>query len=87
MEDLGVLSSNTIVSSCQDCHMPKATAAASRRSGVRKELKSHELAGGGAHSLDLVAALTANNQDINQSAIARGKSQAVSMFKEQQASR
>jgi hypothetical protein len=69
-----------IVSTCQDCHMPTNTGSACSWGEVRTDLPSHEFAGAAAPSLDLIAAYTASDPEVDQSAIAAGRARALSML-------
>ncbi len=69
-----------VVSTCQDCHMPTASGSACSWGAVRSDLPSHEFAGAAVPSLDLIAAYTAGDPDIDQSAIAAGRARALSML-------
>ncbi|MGE4073420.1 MAG: hypothetical protein AB7E72_19795 [Lysobacterales bacterium] len=68
------------VSTCQDCHMPTASGSACSWGALRNDLPSHEFAGAAVQSLDLIAAHTANDPNIDQSAIAAGRARALSML-------
>lgn len=69
-----------VVSTCQDCHMPKATMRACVYTPERPGMGRHEFAGGSAQVLDLIAAYTENDPAVDQAAIARGRAAAVSML-------
>ncbi|MBX3323110.1 MAG: hypothetical protein KF757_08995 [Phycisphaeraceae bacterium] len=68
------------VSSCQDCHMPRAVGQACFFGPERQDLRRHEFAGSGAQSLDIIAAFTAEDPDVDQAAIIRSRAAAVSML-------
>lgn len=70
----------TIVSTCQDCHMPRATARGCFDGPVRADLARHEFAGAAAPILDLIAALYANDPAVDQVALRRGRAKAVEML-------
>lgn len=72
---------SAIVSTCQDCHMPRVELAnacfdASPREGLRR----HDFAGAAAPSLDLIAELYKDDPSVDLAAIARGRAKAVSML-------
>lgn len=70
-----------VVSTCQDCHMPRAeSASASFDSPPRDGLPRHDFAGAAAPSLDLIAELYKDDPAVNLAAIARGRAKAVSML-------
>lgn len=70
----------TVVSSCQDCHMPRVAGRASPLGPHRTDLAKHSFAGASAQVLDLIAAFTAEDPTVNQQAIARNRAEAVSML-------
>lgn len=71
----------SVVSTCQDCHMPRAEAARACVTGpVRAGLRRHSFAGAAAPSLDLIAHLYADDPSVDLDAIARGRAEAVSML-------
>lgn len=70
-----------VVSTCQDCHMPKTVGAACIFTEPREDLRQHDFAGAGAQTLDIIAAFTADDPEINHEAIARGRTKAVEMLK------
>ncbi|MBS0195288.1 MAG: hypothetical protein JSR77_00865 [Planctomycetes bacterium] len=69
-----------VVESCQDCHMPETTGYAAWSGLLREDLVKHEFAGGAAHALDLIAAFTQGNPDVDQASIIRSRAAAVSML-------
>ena len=69
-----------VVASCQDCHMPTASGSACSWGVVRNDLPSHEFAGAAVPSLDLIAAHTAGDPEVDPSAIAAGRARALSML-------
>lgn len=70
----------TVVSTCQDCHMPKALAQACSFGPERPHMARHEFAGAGAQVLDIIAAYTLNDPAVDQAAIAAGRAASVSML-------
>ncbi len=69
---------NTIVSTCQDCHMPKVRAAACIFAGQRADLATHELAGAASWVLGIVGDYY--GASVDRPAIARGQANAVAML-------
>ncbi len=70
----------SVVSSCQDCHMPRVEGMACIFGPNRTDMRSHEFAGASAQVLDLIAKYTTNDPAVDQAAIARGRAAAVSML-------
>ncbi len=70
----------TVVSTCQDCHMPKAQAQACSFGPQRPNAARHEFAGASAQVLDIIAAYTQGDPAVNQSALAQGRAAAVLML-------
>lgn len=60
--------------------MPTASGSACSWGPVRSDLPSHEFAGAAAPSLDLIAAHTAGDPEVDQAAIAAGRVRALSML-------
>jgi hypothetical protein len=71
---------SNVVSSCQDCHMPTNSGSACSWCAVRSDLPSHEFAGAAVPSLDLIAAYTVGDPDVDQVAILAGRALALSML-------
>lgn len=69
-----------VVSTCQDCHMPKTEGAACAFTEPRSDLRRHDFAGAGVQTLDIIAAFTAGDPEVDQAAIARGRAAALSML-------
>ncbi|MCC6322548.1 MAG: hypothetical protein IT438_14060 [Phycisphaerales bacterium] len=70
----------TVVSTCQDCHMPKATTNVCVYTPERPGMGRHEFAGAGAQVIDLISAFTAGDPAVDQAALARGRAASVSML-------
>lgn len=70
----------SVVSTCQDCHMPRAEGMASIFGPNRTDLRTHEFAGASAQVLDIIAKYTTNDPNVDQAAIVRGRAAAVSML-------
>jgi len=70
----------TVVSSCQDCHMPRVAGRNCIVGPDRPDMAAHDFAGAGAQVLDLIAAYTVGDGAVDQAAIARGRSKAVDML-------
>jgi hypothetical protein len=69
-----------VVGSCQDCHMPTTTGSACSSGVTRSDLPSHSFAGAAVPSLDLIAAHTAGDPNVDQQAIAAGRREALAML-------
>ncbi|MBL8745201.1 MAG: hypothetical protein JNK58_02475 [Phycisphaerae bacterium] len=70
----------TVVSTCQDCHMPVVTGRACFFGPERHDMKRHDFAGASAQVLDIIAEFTRDDPNVDQAAIAAGKAKAVSML-------
>lgn len=70
----------SVVSSCQDCHMPRADAKACAFGPQRPDARTHDFAGAAAQVLDIIALYTQEDPAVNQSHIAAGRAKAVSML-------
>jgi hypothetical protein len=70
----------TVVSTCQDCHMPRVEAEACVFGPTRPDMRRHEFAGAAAPVLDLIAAYWQGDPAVNQEAVARGRARSVSML-------
>lgn len=69
-----------VVSTCQDCHMPKTTARTCFFGPERSGMGRHDFAGAAAPSLDLIALHYQNDPAVDPAAIARGRQKAVEML-------
>lgn len=69
-----------VVSTCQDCHMPTVQGQGCSFGRVRDDLAVHDFAGAAVPSLDLIAAHTAGDPEVDQAAIAAGRARALSML-------
>ena len=70
----------TVVSSCQDCHMPRAAAKLCVLTPSRPDARRHEFAGAAAQVLDLIAKKYQGDSTVSQTALTAGRSAAVSML-------
>ena len=70
----------TVVSSCQDYHMPRVAGRNCIVGPDRPDMARHDFAGAGAQVLDIIAAYTAGDPSVNQQSIARGRAKAVDML-------
>jgi hypothetical protein len=70
----------TVVSTCQDCHMPRAAAQLCLLTPARPDARRHEFAGASAQVLDLIAAAYQGDPSVDQQALAAGRAAAVSML-------
>jgi hypothetical protein len=70
----------TIVSTCQDCHMPRAAAQACFFGDKRPDVRRHDFAGSSAQVLDLINAFLQDDPETDFPAIARGRAKAVDML-------
>lgn len=71
----------TVVSTCQDCHMPRVSAQACSFGPERPDLRRHDFAGASPQVLDLIAAYTINDPAVDQEAIARSRAKGVEMLR------
>jgi hypothetical protein len=69
-----------VVASCQDCHMPTVSGRACAWCEVRGDLAAHTFAGAAVPSLDLIAAHTGGDPDVQPAHIAAGRAAALSML-------
>lgn len=71
-----------VVSNCQDCHMPTASAKGCLYGPQRDDLAVHEFAGAAAPSLDLMLAALDGDPDppVDSALVAAGRDRAVSML-------
>lgn len=69
---------SSVVSTCQDCHMPRVRAPACIFAGPRAELATHEFAGASAWVLGIVADYY--GPAVDGAALARGQANAVAML-------
>ncbi|MDP6539773.1 MAG: hypothetical protein QF903_07810 [Planctomycetota bacterium] len=68
-----------VVSSCQDCHMPKVEAQGASWGPVRTDLAKHEFAGASAWVLEIIGLLYADDPAVDPAAIAVGRQKAIEM--------
>ncbi|MBI5864007.1 MAG: hypothetical protein HZB38_05790 [Planctomycetes bacterium] len=69
-----------IVSTCQDCHMPKKTSRACIFGPERVGMKRHDFSGAATSLLDIISAHTQGDPDVDQEAIARSRARSVDML-------
>jgi hypothetical protein len=69
-----------LVSTCQDCHMPTTTGQGCSWGRERSDLAIHDFAGAAVPSLDLIAAYTAGDPEVDQDDVAAGRARALSML-------
>ncbi|MBI1825191.1 MAG: hypothetical protein HYR83_02280 [Planctomycetes bacterium] len=70
-----------VVSTCQDCHMPRTTAQGCFFGPVRSDLAKHDFAGASAWVLKIIGLYYANDTEVDQASLAEGQARAVSMVK------
>jgi hypothetical protein len=70
----------TVVSTCQDCHMPRVAAQGCIFGPQRPDLARHDFAGAAAPVLDLIAELYRGDPAVDQEALAAGRAKSVSML-------
>jgi hypothetical protein len=70
-----------LIESCQDCHMPGVAAANTPFTEIHPDKALHSFAGASAQVLDIIAAFTANDPNVNQESIARGRARAEDMLR------
>ena len=71
----------TIVSSCQDCHMPVRAGLACSSGPVRADLRSHDFAGASSWVLDIIGRYYADDPAVDPDAIALGMERANDMLR------
>lgn len=69
-----------LVSTCQDCHMPTVEGRGCVWARTRSDLALHDFAGAAVPSLDLIAAATVGDPEVDQAAIVAGRAKALSML-------
>lgn len=69
-----------VIETCQDCHMPRYAARGGSSGDVRPDLARHDFAGAAAQVLDLIAAYTQGDPEVDQNAIAVARAKAVDML-------
>jgi hypothetical protein len=69
-----------VVSTCQDCHMPKREAQACFFGPVRPDVAGHEFAGASAQVLDLIMAYIGDEEPQTTEALQAGRAAAVGML-------
>jgi hypothetical protein len=70
----------SVVSTCQDCHMPRASGDACWFGPTRGDLATHDFAGASAWVLQIIGLHNADNPDVDQKALAIGQQKAVEML-------
>ena len=70
---------SSVVSTCQDCHMPKAVASGCVYSDPRSDLAVHEFAGASSWVLEIIALQYAGDPAVDQDAIEVGRQKAIAM--------
>ncbi|MGE0479719.1 MAG: hypothetical protein AB7Q17_04525 [Phycisphaerae bacterium] len=69
-----------VVSSCQDCHMPKTTAQSCFFGPTRSDMGRHEFSGSADWVLQIIGIHYANDPGVDADQIAAGRARAVSML-------
>jgi len=70
----------TVVSSCQDCHMPRAAGRACVYGPDRKDVAKHDFAGAAVSVLDMVLMHYAEDPAVDPEAIAAAKAKSIDML-------
>lgn len=70
----------TVVSTCQDCHMPKATAQGCFFGPERSDLARHDFAGASSWVLEIIGRYYEGDPEVDQAALVDGQAKAVSML-------
>lgn len=70
----------SVVSSCQDCHMPRSSGHAAVMGPVRDDLRSHEFAGSSVWTLDIIGRHFAGDPGVDQEALAVGMERSRDML-------
>lgn len=69
-----------VVSTCQDCHMPKATAQGCFFGPERSDLARHDFAGASSWVLKIIARFYEDDPEVDQAALVDGQTKADSML-------
>lgn len=70
---------SSVVSTCQDCHMPKANAKGCFFGPSRTDLARHDFAGASAWVLEIIGRYYQGDPEVDQAALSEGRAKAVSM--------
>jgi len=70
-----------VVSSCQDCHMPRYEGQACAWGPSRPDTRRHDFAGASAQVMDIIAQYTQNDPAVDQAALAQGRARSVEMLR------
>ncbi|QKK03408.1 MAG: hypothetical protein HND55_12505 [Pseudomonadota bacterium] len=70
----------SVVSSCQDCHMPRTAGRAAIMGPERSDLRTHEFAGASVWTLDIIGRHFADDPDVDAEAIAAGMARSRDML-------
>lgn len=70
----------TVVSTCQDCHMPRTAAKGCFFGPVRNDLARHDFAGASSWVLEIIAKHYEEDPAVDQVALADGRAKAISML-------
>ncbi|MCG3130320.1 MAG: hypothetical protein FLDDKLPJ_01074 [Phycisphaerae bacterium] len=70
-----------VVSTCQDCHMPRTTGQACFFGPTREDLARHTFAGASAWVLEIIADHYADDPDVDEDALREGRERAVDMLR------
>ncbi len=72
--------SDSIVQTCQDCHMPSTAGAACKLSAARPEIPQHDFAGAASWVLKVIGLQHKDDAAVDQAAMTRGQAAADSML-------
>ena len=70
----------TVVSTCQDCHMPRTTAQGCFFGPERADLARHDFAGASSWVLEIIARYYEDDPEVDQAALVAGQAKAISML-------
>ncbi len=70
-----------VVSTCQDCHMPKSSAKGCVTGPVRGDLAKHDFAGASAWVLEIIGLYYQADPNVNQAALVDGRAKAIDMVR------
>lgn len=70
----------TIVSSCQDCHMPRVVSQACNFGPVRKDVARHDFAGAAVGVLEMIKQLNPDDPNVDPAAIDIAKARSIDML-------
>lgn len=70
----------TVITTCQDCHMPRAAAQGCFFGPERTDLARHDFAGASSWVLEIIARYYEDDPEVDQAALVDGQAKAISML-------